>query len=147
MPKFPASADREGYRKWRMKATHWLWQMRRGGVCDSLLGNQLLTALQNAPAGPVNLVASMDQDTLAFPGRPANLPFGDPGQRSGIMEGIARLDARFLVDAFDESIMQLDRFYELTRRGRMAEYLADFLQVYADAQIGAGLQLDDSSLT
>ena len=45
------------------------------------------------------------------------------------MEGIARLDARFLVDAFDESIMQLDRFYELSRKGRMAEYLADFLQV------------------
>ena len=43
--------------------------------------------------------------------------------------------------------MQLDKFYELTRKGRMAEYLADFLQVYADAQIGAGLQLDDSSLT
>ena len=116
-----------------MKATHWLWQMRRAGVCDSLLGNELLTALKNAPAGLENLIASMDQDTLAFPGRPANVAFGDPGQRSGIMEGIARLDARFLVDAFDESIIQLQRFYDLTRKGRMAEYLADFLQVYADA--------------
>ena len=76
-----------------------------------------------------NLIATMDQDTLAFPGRPANLAFGDPGQRSGVMEGIARLDARFLVDAFDESIAQLDRFYDLSRKGRMAGYLADFAQV------------------
>ena len=146
-PKFPASSEREGYRKWRMKATHWLWQMRRAGVCDSLLGNELLTALSNAPSGIENLVLSMDQDTLGFAGRPANWILGDPGQRSGVMEGIARLDARFLVDAFDESIAQLDRFYDLQRKGRMAEYLADFLQVYSDAQIGAGLGLDDSSLT
>ena len=104
MPKFPSASERGHYRKWRMKATHWLWQMRRGGVCDSLLGNELLTAMANAPAGLEEMIANMDQDTLGFPGRPANLAFNDPGQRSGIMEGIAMLDARFLVDAFDKRI-------------------------------------------
>ncbi len=130
-----------------MKPTHWLWQMRRGGVREGLLGNALLAALQDAPTGIENPIVSMGQDTLAFPGRPANPTFGDPGQRSGIIEGIARLGARFLADAFDGGIAQLDRFYDLSRKGRMAEYLADFVQVYTDAQISSGPQLDDSSLT
>ena len=76
--KFPSDTNRESYKRWRLKLGHWVWQMRRAGVCDSLLGNELLKSLEGAPQGAEQMISKLPPDYLGFPGEAPNPWLGSP---------------------------------------------------------------------
>ena len=144
-PKFPHDMSRDSYQRWRLKLGHWVWQMRRAGVCDSLLGNELLTRLSGAPNGAEEMIAKLPPEVLGFPGVAPNWLLGFAGVRSGIMEAVNMLDTKFGVDVFDEGIANMQRFYDLFRKGPMSYYIADFENAYGDASVNADLMVNDSA--
>ena len=58
-------------------------------MCDSLLRDEFLLAMVNAPSNAAQVVSKMDPELLPHPGAPANLLFGFPGPRSGVVEAVA----------------------------------------------------------
>ena len=108
-----------------MKLGHWVWQMRRTGVCGGLLGNELRTALSGAPNGAELMIAKLPPEVLGFPGVPANWMLNFAAVRSGIMEAITMLDSKFGVDAFDQGIHCMNTFYGCTCKGPVNHYVTD----------------------
>ena len=61
------------------------------------------------------------------------------------MEGIALLDGRFGVDAFDGGIDSMRKFYDCMRKGPMSYYVTDFENLYEDATINVDMLLSNSA--
>ena len=101
--------------------------------------------MSGAPHGAEQMIAKMPPEVLGFPGLAANWLLGFPGMESGIMEAIEALDRKFGVDAFDEGIHSMHRFYDCMRKGLMAHFVADFENFYEDAVINADMALSDSA--
>ena len=119
--------------------------MRRAGVCDSLLGNEMLTSLNGPPNGAEQMIPKLPPEVLGFLGVPANWSLNLAGVRSSIMEAVSMLDSKFGVDAFDEGIHCMNMFYGCARKGPMSHYVTNFENLYEEATIDADMILSSSA--
>ena len=53
------------------------------------------------------------------------------------MEAVTMLDSKFGVDAFDEGIQSMRKFYDCAWRDPIPHYVTDFENFYGDATINA----------
>jgi len=85
-PTFPSDFQSKSYREWRLEVTHWVWDMRRQQVAESLLAGSFRESLKTGAGGVHNNALLIDPRIWGHNGRP-KYTYGpyDPGELSGVV--------------------------------------------------------------